>query len=141
VEKPPRLAWGSYFHDSWSCHGGPGPGGEGAGLSRRGRTAGRVSRRVEKFAAALKDAGYLHIPEGRRDHTTPAKPSASTASIAVRQIRTFTEQPVPWGYRRDSTGNLYEEASASSGGHRASTHRWQQAGLRSLTTGQRTYWS
>ena len=22
--------------------------------------------------AALKDAGYLHIPEGRRDHTTPA---------------------------------------------------------------------
>jgi hypothetical protein len=23
--------------------------------------------------AALKDAGYLHIPEGRRDHTTPAE--------------------------------------------------------------------
>jgi hypothetical protein len=22
--------------------------------------------------AAIKDAGYLHIPEGRRDHTTPA---------------------------------------------------------------------
>ena len=23
--------------------------------------------------AAIKDAGYLHIPEGRRDHTTPAE--------------------------------------------------------------------
>jgi hypothetical protein len=23
--------------------------------------------------AALKDAGYLHIPEDRRDHTTPAE--------------------------------------------------------------------
>jgi hypothetical protein len=22
--------------------------------------------------AAIKDAGHLHIPEGRRDHTTPA---------------------------------------------------------------------
>jgi hypothetical protein len=22
--------------------------------------------------AAIKDAGYLHVPEGRRDHTTPA---------------------------------------------------------------------
>jgi hypothetical protein len=25
------------------------------------------------ITAALKDAGYLHIPEGRRDHTTPAE--------------------------------------------------------------------
>ena len=23
--------------------------------------------------ATIKDAGYLHIPEGRRDHTTPAE--------------------------------------------------------------------
>ena len=23
--------------------------------------------------AAIKEAGYLHIPEGRRDHTTPAE--------------------------------------------------------------------
>jgi hypothetical protein len=23
--------------------------------------------------AAIKDAGYLHIPEGRRDHTTPTE--------------------------------------------------------------------
>ena len=25
------------------------------------------------ITAALKDAGYLHVPEGRRDHTTPAE--------------------------------------------------------------------
>ena len=30
---------------------------------------------------AIKNAGFLHIPEGRRDHTTPPKPSPSTASI------------------------------------------------------------
>ena len=23
--------------------------------------------------SAIKDAGYLHVPEGRRDHTTPAE--------------------------------------------------------------------
>jgi hypothetical protein len=23
--------------------------------------------------AAIKDAGYLHVPEGRRDHTIPAE--------------------------------------------------------------------
>ena len=39
--------------------------------------------------AALKDAGYLHIPEGRRDHTTRLKYSAFTASIGHRG--TFTE--------------------------------------------------
>ncbi len=25
------------------------------------------------ITAAIKDAGYLHIPEGRRDHTTTAE--------------------------------------------------------------------
>jgi hypothetical protein len=25
------------------------------------------------ITVAIKDAGYLHIPEGRRDHTTPAE--------------------------------------------------------------------
>jgi hypothetical protein len=36
---------------------------------------------VRTWYAAIKDAGYLHIPEGRRDHATPPKPSTSTASI------------------------------------------------------------
>jgi hypothetical protein len=40
----------------------------------------RLRQRPAKLAtiraaviAALKDAGYLHIPEGRRDHTTAAE--------------------------------------------------------------------
>jgi hypothetical protein len=33
----------------------------------------RHRHRVAAIIAALKDAGYLHIPEGRRDHTTPAE--------------------------------------------------------------------
>jgi hypothetical protein len=28
---------------------------------------------AEPKVAALKEAGYLHIPEGRRDHTSPAE--------------------------------------------------------------------
>jgi anti-sigma regulatory factor (Ser/Thr protein kinase) len=28
---------------------------------------------------ATKNAGYLHVPEGRREHATPPKPSTSTA--------------------------------------------------------------
>jgi hypothetical protein len=37
-----------------------------------GRT-GRGPAILATIRAALKDAGYLHIPEGRRDHTTPAE--------------------------------------------------------------------
>ena len=39
--------------------------------------------------AAIKDAGYLHIPEGRRDHTTPAE--ALRLHGLDEQMRTFTE--------------------------------------------------
>ena len=28
---------------------------------------------IRAVIAALKDAGYLHIPEGRRDHNPPAE--------------------------------------------------------------------
>jgi hypothetical protein len=34
--------------------------------------------------AAIKGTGYLHIPEDRRGHTTPAETRASAASIPVR---------------------------------------------------------
>jgi hypothetical protein len=43
---------------------GPRPGGRGPANLATIRAA---------VTAALKDAGYLHIPEGRRDHTTPAE--------------------------------------------------------------------
>lgn len=41
------------------------------------KRAGRITVNLATISAAviaaLKGAGYLHIPEGRRDHTTPAK--------------------------------------------------------------------
>jgi hypothetical protein len=40
--------------------------------------------------AALKDAGYLHIPEGRRDHATPAE-TLRLHGLDLGQKRTFTE--------------------------------------------------
>jgi len=67
--------------------------------------------------AAIKDAGYLHIREGRRDHSTPLKLSASTASIRTdadihgsRRSLALPRQfpvgsPIPWlpdGRRDDS---------------------------------------
>jgi hypothetical protein len=42
--------------------------GEGTETSRTGQ--GPVN--LATIRAAIKDAGYLHIPEGRRDHLTPA---------------------------------------------------------------------
>ena len=41
-------------------------------LAKRQRAANLATIRAAVIAA-LKDAGYLHIPEGRRDHTTPAE--------------------------------------------------------------------
>jgi hypothetical protein len=32
-----------------------------------------VTQPLAAITAAIKDSGYLHIPEGRRDHTTPAE--------------------------------------------------------------------
>jgi predicted transposase YbfD/YdcC len=43
--------------------------GEDTAASRTG--SGPVN--LATIRAAIKDAGYLHIPEGRRDHTTPAE--------------------------------------------------------------------
>jgi hypothetical protein len=47
---------------------------------RKDTATGKVSRETANLAtiraaiiAAIKDAGYLHVPEGRRDHTTPAE--------------------------------------------------------------------
>ena len=41
------------------------------------------------ITAAIKDAGYLHVPEGRRDHTTPA--DFPPPRSRLRQMRTFAE--------------------------------------------------
>ena len=55
--------------------------GEDASASRTGSGSVNLATIRATVTTALKDTGYLHIPEGRRDHTTPAEPSASTASI------------------------------------------------------------
>jgi predicted transposase YbfD/YdcC len=47
--------------------------GEDASASRTGRGPVNLATIRAAIIAALKDAGYLHVPEGRRDHTTPAE--------------------------------------------------------------------
>jgi predicted transposase YbfD/YdcC len=47
--------------------------GEDASASRTGSSPANLATIRAAVIAALKDAGYLHIPEGRRDHTTPAE--------------------------------------------------------------------
>ena len=47
--------------------------GEDAAASRTGNGPVNLATIRAAIIAALKDAGYLHIPEGRRDHTTPAE--------------------------------------------------------------------
>jgi predicted transposase YbfD/YdcC len=47
--------------------------GEDACTSRTGNGPANLATIRAAIIAAIKDAGYLHIPEGRRDHTTPAE--------------------------------------------------------------------
>jgi predicted transposase YbfD/YdcC len=46
---------------------------EDAATSRTGSGPANLATIRAAVIAVLKDAGYLHIPEGRRDHTTPAE--------------------------------------------------------------------
>jgi predicted transposase YbfD/YdcC len=46
---------------------------EDAATSRTGSGPANLATIRAAIIAAIKDAGYLHIPEGRRDHTTPAE--------------------------------------------------------------------
>ena len=47
--------------------------GEDASASRTGHGPANLATIRAAVTAALKDAGYLNIPEGRRDHATPAE--------------------------------------------------------------------
>ena len=47
--------------------------GEDASASRTGSGPANLATIRAAVIAAVKDAGYVHIPEGRRDHTTPAE--------------------------------------------------------------------
>ena len=46
---------------------------EDASTSRTGSGPANLATIRAAIIAAIKDAGYLHIPEGRRDHSTPAE--------------------------------------------------------------------
>ena len=46
---------------------------EDTSASRTGSGPANLATIRAAITAAIKDAGYLHIPEGRRDHTTPAE--------------------------------------------------------------------
>ena len=48
-------------------------GSEDTSASRTGSGPVNLATIRAAVTAALKDAGYLHVPEGRRDHTTPAE--------------------------------------------------------------------
>ena len=47
--------------------------GEDTSASRTGRGPANLATIRAAIIAAIKDASYLHVPEGRRDHTTPAE--------------------------------------------------------------------
>jgi len=47
--------------------------GEDTSTSRTGSGPANLATIRAAIIAAIKDAGYLHVPEGRRDHTTPAE--------------------------------------------------------------------
>jgi hypothetical protein len=46
---------------------------EDTATSRTGHGPANLATIRAAITTALKNAGYLHIPEGRRDHTTPAE--------------------------------------------------------------------
>jgi hypothetical protein len=47
---------------------------EDTAISRTGSGAANLATIRAAIMAAIKDADYLHIPEGRRDHITPPRP-------------------------------------------------------------------
>jgi len=46
---------------------------EDTATSRTGNGPANLATIRAAVIAAIKDASYLHVPEGRRDHTTPAE--------------------------------------------------------------------
>jgi hypothetical protein len=71
---------------------------EDTSTSRTGSGPASLATIRAAITAASKDAGYLHIPEGRRDHTTQPKLSACTASIRTEtDIHGTRRSPSPGG--------------------------------------------
>ena len=80
--------------------------GEDAAASRTGSGPVNLATIRAAVTAALKDAGYLHIPEGRRDHTTPARPSPPRLGLGQIGIHgTRRSRAAPHRHRQDHAGN------------------------------------
>lgn len=95
---PARLARG-HFSIEAHHHVGDVTFGEDTATSRTGGGPANLATIRAPITAAIKDAGYLHVPDGRRDHTTQPKPSASTASIKDRSGQS-RNAPEPWRFTR-----------------------------------------
>jgi hypothetical protein len=52
--------------------------------------------------AAVNDAGYMHVPEGRRTTQRPAKPPPPRPRLG--QMGTLRNTLEPWGHRGHSSG-------------------------------------
>jgi hypothetical protein len=69
---------------------------EDTSTSRTGSGPANLATIRAAIIAALKDAGYLHVPEGRRDHTTPGETLHLTASISQEwDIHGTRRSPAP----------------------------------------------
>jgi hypothetical protein len=69
--------------------------GEDASASRTGHGPVNLATIRAAITAALKD-GYLHIPEGRRDHTTPAE-TLRLHRLDKDRHGHSRNAPEPWG--------------------------------------------
>ena len=70
--------------------------GEDAATSRAGSGPANLATIRAAIIAAIKDAGYLHIPEGRRDHTTPAE-TLRLHGFDWGRCGHSRNTPEPWG--------------------------------------------
>src|SRR5258708_5875396 len=68
---------------------------EDTATSRTGSGPANLATIRAAIIAAIKDAGYLHIPEGRRDHTTPAE-ALHLHGLDQDRNRHSRNTPEPW---------------------------------------------
>jgi hypothetical protein len=99
--------------------------------SRTGSGPANLATIPAAIIAASKQAGYLHVPEDRRDHATPSKPSASTAAIR-------TEADIH-GTRRSL--DLYSPSRITSSVSSVATLDTKSAGNRVIEAARQGPWS
>ena len=89
--------------------------GEDAATNRTGSGPAKLATIRAAIAAAIKDVGYLHVPEGRRDHTTRPKPSASPVLIRTDADNHGTRRS-PGVAARKADDQPFERLPSAAGG-------------------------